>query len=80
MKIYVIEFDNGCQYDDHENYTIGVYDTYDKAERFCLEHGYIESETKGLFVLKDAEWWKSKITLSIEECKMNLNFNEVDND
>jgi hypothetical protein len=77
MKIYVIEFDNGGQYDDHENYTVGVYDAYDKAEQFCLENGYVESETKGLFKTKNEHWFNDGYSLSIDEYEMNVYFNDV---
>jgi hypothetical protein len=79
MKIFVIEFDNGCQYDDRENYTIGVFDSYEKAEKFCLENGYIESGVKGLFKVKEQHWFNDTYSLDITEVELNIPFNEVKN-
>jgi hypothetical protein len=76
MKLYVVHFDNGLSYDDHESFTVGVFDSYEKAERFCLEQGYVERKIKGLFGIMEGKknYFNSDYTLEINEEKMNERF------
>jgi hypothetical protein len=70
-KIYLVDFDNGCEQEDNESWVCAIFDSYEKAEEYILSKGYNETGTKGLF----SKPWKyttwSKYYLSITECEIN---------
>jgi hypothetical protein len=66
MRLYLVNFDNGCVYDDHESYTCGVFETYKKANDYCLSKDYVESEIEGLFIKKEDSRYYSNREMSLE--------------
>jgi hypothetical protein len=79
MRLYLVNFDNGYDYSDNENYDVAVFDSYEKAEKFCLSKGYEETEIKGLFQKKHVYKYYThfKYSLSIIEVKLNEQFEDV---
>jgi hypothetical protein len=76
MKLYVVHFDNGLSYVDHESFTVGVFDSYDKAEKFILEQGYVKTKIYSLFGLMEGKknFYNRQFTLGIHEEKLNERF------
>jgi hypothetical protein len=56
MRLYLVEFDNDMQYEDRENFTVGVFETFRTAEIYCLGKGYEKTDTEGYYKKKDKFW------------------------
>jgi hypothetical protein len=77
-KTYLVEYDNGCDNDDNDSYIFAIFESYEKAEEFCLTKGYEKTGTKGLFKKKWKGFWGLYYSLSIIETKMNEVFYEIE--
>jgi hypothetical protein len=80
MRLYLVEFDNGGQYDDNENYVCGIFDTYEKAKNFCLSWKYEEMNIEGYFKNKcdfENKYFGLK-SLEIVEVGLNKMIREID--
>jgi hypothetical protein len=73
MRMYLVNFDDGCVYDDHQSYTCGVFETFKKAKDYCLSKNYIETEIEGLFYkLEDSRYYSNReMSLEIVEVEIN---------
>jgi hypothetical protein len=80
VRLYLVTFDNGYDYSDHESYAVGVFETFKMAKDFCLYQNYIETETEGLFRKKEEYEYYTSVykSLEIEVIELNNAFNEVD--
>jgi hypothetical protein len=80
VRLYLVTFDNGYDYSDHESYAVGVFETFKMAKDFCLSQNYIETETEGLFRKKEEYEYYTSVykSLEIEVIELNNAFNEVD--
>lgn len=70
-KIYLVEFDNDENYSDSENYTVGVFESFEKAENYCILNGYEKTETEGLYKKKRKDWFAKYTYLIINEVAIN---------
>lgn len=77
MIVYLVNFDNGYDYSDHEVYTCGIFDSFEKAEKFCLNKNYDKTEIKGFYKKKHEYRYYTDCyySLSIEEVEMNSEIN-----
>lgn len=79
LRLYLVTFDNGYDYSDHESFAVGVFETFKMAKDYCLSTGYIETETEGLFKKKEEyEYFTSNYhSLEIEIIELNQVFKDV---
>ena len=77
MRIYIVEYDNGFDYSDQENYIVGVFHTFKKAEDYCLTKGYNKTDVEGYYE-KDFNWGNYKRSLSINMTYINEVINEAE--
>jgi hypothetical protein len=73
MRMYLVNFDNGCVYDDHESYTCGVFETFKMAKDYCLSKNYIETEIEGLFKKKEDYRYFSNREMNLEIVIVEMN-------
>lgn len=51
--MFIIEYDNGEEYEQRDTYIIGVYDEFDKAKDYAISCGFVQGdEDKNFFFRK----------------------------
>ncbi len=53
MKVYIVCWENGESYEDFRHDYVGVFSSYEKAEKYILNQGFTRHE---IFQTNSTEW------------------------